>query len=194
MIPHPAREERLSPRQSHGVKALKRAVKTLGSRTIDQRTRVGKALAAYRSGLIADLGGIESLSRQELALVEEVVITSLILSSVNAWILAQKSLVSARSKMILPAVRDRNSLVNTLKGLLEALGLKRRAKELPKTLTSWLSEEPALPDQSLDGAQTTDGPSGPQHPPQTGSGTDESSVVARDAEPPAASPVLGGPV
>ena len=36
MIPNAKREERLPPRQSHGLKALKRAVSTLGNRTSDR--------------------------------------------------------------------------------------------------------------------------------------------------------------
>jgi hypothetical protein len=50
---------------------------------------------------------------------------------VNAWLLTQKSLVSKKTRGVIGAVRDRNSLVLTLKGLLESLGLKRRAKPLP---------------------------------------------------------------
>jgi hypothetical protein len=122
MIPNPRREERLSPRQSHGLKALKRAVKTLGSRTIDQRTRVGKALAIYRDDLIADLGGAENLSRQEHLLIEEVIITTLLLSSVNAWLLSQKMLINKRTRSVAAAVRDRSTLVATLRQLLVGLG------------------------------------------------------------------------
>src|SRR5437870_2990766 len=55
----------------------------------------------------------------------------LLLSSVNAWLLTQKSLVSKKTRGVIAAVRDRNSLVLALKGLLESLGLKRRAKPLP---------------------------------------------------------------
>ncbi len=59
--------------QIHGTNSLKRAVSTLGSRAIDRRTTIGKALAAWRSELLADLGGIENVSTQELALAEEAV-------------------------------------------------------------------------------------------------------------------------
>lgn len=45
-----------------GAFALKRAVRVLGSRTIDRRTRVGRALAAWSEDLARDLGGIEALS------------------------------------------------------------------------------------------------------------------------------------
>ncbi len=56
--------------------------------------------------------------------------TKLILSSLNVWMLEQPSLVSGRMRGALPVVRDRNALVTTLKGLLEALGLERRAKKV----------------------------------------------------------------
>jgi hypothetical protein len=132
-------EERLSPRQTHGTKALKRAVRTLGRRSIDRRTAVGKALAAWRSELLADLGGIEAVSTQELALVEEAVKTKLILDSVDAWLLQQPTLIRHKAKTVLPVVRDRQALVATLRGLLGDLGLKRRTKSEP-TLSEYLRQ------------------------------------------------------
>lgn len=138
------REERLSPRQSHGMNALKRAVKTLGSRAVDKRTAVGKALAAWRADLVQDLGGVENISVQQLALIEEAVTTKLILSSVNAWLLSQRTLVNRRSREVIAAVRDRNSLVTTLRGLLGDLGLERRRPEIP-TLSDYLRGREAEP-------------------------------------------------
>jgi hypothetical protein len=129
MIPGSHHEERLSPRQTHGTKALKRAIQTLGKRTLDQRTSVAKALSVWRGELIEDLGGFDALSTQELALVDAAVKTKLILDSVDAWLLAQPMLVNKRTRGVLPAVRDRNSLVTTLRGILTDLGLRRRAKE-----------------------------------------------------------------
>ena len=131
MIPDPDRETRLSPRQTHGTCTLKRAVKDLGSRAIDRRTATGRALAAWRTELLDDLGGIEAVSTQELALVEEAVKTKLILDSVDAWLLSQKTLINKRTRSVLPVVRDRQALVSTLRGLLSDLGLKRRSKALP---------------------------------------------------------------
>ena len=114
--------------RTHGANTLKRAVSTLGSRTIDRRTTVGRALAAWRNELLADLGGIEAVSTQELALVEEAVKTKLILDSVDAWLLSQRTLINKRVRGVFPAVRDRQALVSTLRGLLGDLGLKRRSK------------------------------------------------------------------
>jgi hypothetical protein len=128
--------------RTHGAHTLKRAVKELAARAIDQRTTVGKALAAWRSELLADLGGIEAVSTQELALVEEAVKTKLILDSVDAWVLTQSTLINKRAKSVLPVVRDRQALVNTLRGLLSDLGLKRRSRQEP-TLSEYLSTKMA---------------------------------------------------
>ncbi len=116
--------------QKHALPRLKQTVKALGSRAIDRRTTVGKALATWRSELLADLGGVEAVSTQELALVEEAVKTKLILDSIDAWLLTQPTLINKRTRSVLPAVRDRQALVSTLRGLLGDLGLKRRSKAM----------------------------------------------------------------
>jgi len=140
MNPSPAREERLSPRQTHGVKALKRAINTLGNRTIDQRTTVGKALAQWRTELLHDLGGQDAVSTQELALIDEAIKTKLILDSIDSWILSQKSLINKRTRSVIPVVRDRNSLVTTLRGLLGDLGLSKRSKTV-EDLTAYVKDK-----------------------------------------------------
>jgi hypothetical protein len=119
---------RLSPRQTHAYAPLKRAVKVLGTRAVDRRTRIGKALEQWRADLIADLGGFENISTQERAIIDEAVLTKLILSSINVWMLKQQSLVSNKNRGALPVVLHRNQLVTTLKVLLDSLGLKRRTK------------------------------------------------------------------
>jgi hypothetical protein len=132
----------------HGLIPLKRAVGVLGSRTIDRRTAIGKALAAWRTELLADLGGIENVTTQELALVEEAVKTKLILDSIDAWLLSQPSLINKRTRSVLPVVRDRQALVATLRGLLGDLGLGRRTRAIP-ALGEYLAQratEPLVPD------------------------------------------------
>ena len=125
--------------RTHGTHTLKRAVNELGRRTIDRRTAVGKALAGWRTELLADPGGIENVSTQELALVEEALKTKLILDSVDAWLLRQPTLINKRCRSVLPAVRDRQALVATLRGLLGDLGLKRRTRMAP-TLSEYLEQ------------------------------------------------------
>jgi hypothetical protein len=137
MKPGLPREERLSPRQSHGLKALKRAVSTLGRRTIDRRTTVGRQLAAWRADLAADLGGADQLSTQHRALLDEAVKLKLMLDSIDAWVLSQPSLVNKAKRALLPVVRDRLALVGQLQSLLRDLGLERKAREVP-TLANYI--------------------------------------------------------
>jgi hypothetical protein len=141
--PNLAREERLSPRQSHGLKVLKRAVSTLGSRTIDRRTRAGKALAAWRAELAADLGGADQLSTQQRALVDEAVKLKLLLDSIDAWLFAQPSLVDRRKRSLIPIVRERVTLVGQLQSLLRDLGLGRKARDVPDLSTYLATRQPA---------------------------------------------------
>jgi hypothetical protein len=128
-------EGRLAPRQTHGVLSLKRAIRTLGNRVVDERTKVGKALAAWRSELLRDLGGLECISTQEAALVDAAAKTKLLLDNVDSWLLSQGTLINRKHRSVIAAVRDRNAIVNTLRGLFADLGIKRRSREV-ETLDS----------------------------------------------------------
>jgi len=68
--------------------------KTHGSRAIDRRSTMGRALGR----------GTEAVSTQDLALVEEAVKTKLILDSVAACLLQQPTLINNRGRGVLPAV------------------------------------------------------------------------------------------
>ena len=116
---------------AHGLSTLKRAVRIHGNRVIDRRTSVGKALGAWRGQLITDLGGHDSLSIQEIALVDLAVRTKLILDSVDTWLLQQPSLISVRKRALLPVVRERTQLADALARYLGTLGLKRRPRPMP---------------------------------------------------------------
>lgn len=120
----------------HGTTALRKALK--GARTIDKRTRVGKALAAWRADLIRDLGGAPALSTQQLALVELAVRTKLILDSIDTWLLSQPTLINKRSRSVLPVVRERTQLADSLARTLNQLGLARVAADEPTSLASYL--------------------------------------------------------
>ena len=137
--------------QKHGLTTLKQAVKGLGGRVIDKRTTLGKALTKWRGDLIQDLGGKEAISTQREALVDLAVKSKLILDSIDAWLLTQPSLVNARKRSLLPAVRERQQLADGLARYLGQLGLERKIKELPD-LAQQLAH---LPEQ----AETTEGAS-----------------------------------
>jgi hypothetical protein len=118
---------------------LKTAVKALGSRAIDRRTAVGRALSAWRADLAADLGGADQLSIQQQALLDEAVKAKLILDSIDAWVLSQPTLVNKKRRELYPIVRERLALVGQLQSLLRDLGLQRKAREVPD-LRSYLAQ------------------------------------------------------
>ena len=105
---------------------------------IDRRTTLGKQLAAWRAELIRDLGGNPSTAQQQL--VELAVRTKLLLDSLDAWLLAQRSLVNSKTKSVLPVVKERTALANHLQGVLRDLGLERRAMPAPD-LQSYLASK-----------------------------------------------------
>ena len=120
-------EIRTSNRQTHGLGLMKRAIKTLGSRTLDRRSKVGKALSQWRADLVSDLGGHE-ISTQENAVVDLCVREKLLLDSLDTWLLEQRSLVNVRKKSVYPALIQRGQLAASLAQHLHMLGLQRRAK------------------------------------------------------------------
>jgi hypothetical protein len=84
-------------RYRHGLATLKAGVSKLGSRTIDGRYRVGRALAQWRRDLINDLGGDENISTQQRSLIELASTSKLLLGSIDAWILSQPTLFTRNS-------------------------------------------------------------------------------------------------
>jgi integrase-like protein len=119
------------PYAKHGLTSLKQAVKGLGGRVIDRRTTLGKSLAKWRADLVSDLGGKDAISTQQSAVVELAVRTKLLLDSIDAWLLTQPSLVNVGRRALLPAVRERQQLADTLAKYMTTLGLERRARRVP---------------------------------------------------------------
>lgn len=124
--------------QTHGIKKLKQAVKQLGSRAIDKRTSLGRALAQWRGLLIADLGGDSALSTQQKAIVDLCVKDKLMLDSIDAWILTQDSIINKRKKAVIAVVKDRLQLADALARHLDMLGLKRIPHEVKDELEKML--------------------------------------------------------
>ncbi len=119
---------------------MKSALKELGSRAIDRRTRVGKALAEWRSNIERDLGGPDGLSAQQHAILDLVVKTKLLLDSIDAWLLTpERPLINARKRALIPAVKERTALADALARYLGQLGLERRQTPVPR-LEDYLKE------------------------------------------------------
>jgi len=152
---------RSRPYRKHGLDRLKTAVRLLGARTLDRRTAVGKALAQWRSDLVADLGGAETVSTQKAAVIDLALKTKLLLDSIDAWLLRQPSLVDRRRRAVLPVVRERQTLADALARYMTLLGLERRAKPVP-ALGEYLAKKYGSPtgEPAKTGAQESqDGPS-----------------------------------
>jgi hypothetical protein len=126
------------PYSFHGLTALRRAVKLLGTPAIDERTEIGRALLSWRRDLIADLGGPEVITTQQLTLVDIAMRSKVLLDSVDDWLLRQPSLVSYRHKTLFPVVVQRQSIANGLAHYLSLLGLERRGPK-PVSLSEYLS-------------------------------------------------------
>jgi hypothetical protein len=106
---------------------MKRAIAKLGARAIPGNTKLGYALKAWRNELIADLGGEDNISIQQRTIVEHASTTKLMISSVDAWILSQPSLIT-RERTLIPVILQRQALVDSLTRMLTTLGLQRRHK------------------------------------------------------------------
>ncbi len=121
------------PYQRHGLVALENALRVVGDREgwLESLGEVGEALQVWRTDLVADLGGEQTISAQERAIVELVVKTYLLLESVDGWLLGQPSLVNKSRRQLFPVVLQRQQLADSLARHLQALGLKRRAKSVP---------------------------------------------------------------
>jgi hypothetical protein len=131
MTEHRASKRPKRTYSKHGLYSLKRAICGLDMGKLDRRYKVFRVLAEWRSGLIRDLGGAENLSTQQVAIVDLAARSKLLLDSVDAWLLAQPSLINARKKAVLPVLRERQQLLDSLARILGQLGLERRAKPVP---------------------------------------------------------------
>ncbi len=98
-----SRQNRRRPYRKTGVYTLKRAVQVLGSRAMPSpHTALGRALREWRESLVADLGGPDSVTTQQLALVDTAVRSKLLVDSVDAYVLGMPS------PIIDPCVSNRN--------------------------------------------------------------------------------------
>jgi len=119
----------------HGLTAPMVRVKLQGFRAIDRRTTAGREALAFRSEVIAALGGEADLSPQRRRLVELTARAALLLDHVDAWLVAQKSLINARTRSLVPVLAQRQALADHLARLLEKLGLDRVPKKVTDLTT-----------------------------------------------------------
>lgn len=121
------------PYTRHGLTAPMARVKLRGLAAIDRRTVAGRELVRWRRDLIGDLGGDAALSVQQQTLVDVVTRSRLMLEALDAWLLAQTSLVAGRGRHrgVVAVMRDRQDLADSIARVLGQLGLERVAPPVP---------------------------------------------------------------
>jgi hypothetical protein len=117
----------------------------------------------WKSALIADLGGKNQISAQQLALVEIATRTRLYIDHLDAFLMSQGSLVNAKRKAVLPVLRERQALADSLARILGQLGLERRPNKIPD-LTTYLAQRYGGRNEltSPESEQTNEGTTAPQ--------------------------------
>jgi hypothetical protein len=156
-----ARMSERRPYTRHGLHAIKAKVKVAGLAALDGRTATAQGLLEWRRDLIADLGGDAAISAQQRALIEVATRTRLYVDHLDAFLMSQRSLVNLKRKAVLPVLKERQTLADSLARILGQLGLERKARPV-KTLTEVLEEmaiekagsEPPEPQRPADDTTT----------------------------------------
>lgn len=111
--------------------AAKRAISRYGDRVLPgPDTPLGRALQEWRSSLIADLGGEDTVTTQQRAIVDAAVRTKLLLDSTDAYVLNMPSVVNKTKRALFQIVKDRQGLADALCKYMVVLGLERRARDV----------------------------------------------------------------
>ena len=127
------RKPLFGPRRTHrhGVHALKNQMQRRGIDALDGRSRESRALKLWRENVTVDLGN--DLSAQQRTLVDLAAVDVALIAAADSWIQANAGqVISKRRKSFAPLIAERTRLASHLQGVLQALGLERRA---PRTLT-----------------------------------------------------------
>jgi hypothetical protein len=112
-------------------KALSSIHRLRGDAWIESLGKTGEVLREWRGAIITDLGGEETISAQERAVVELATRTYLLLESVDRYLLGLPSLVNKRRRQLFAVVLQRQQLADALARYMGQLGLERRAKQVP---------------------------------------------------------------
>lgn len=140
------KSEQKRPYLKHGHIALSNALKTVGNQDgwVESLGDVGEALKAWKAAIIDDLGGETEVSAAELVVVELATKTHLMLSSIDRFLLEQKSLINKSKRQLFPIVTQRQTLADALAGYMRTLGLKKKSKP-PISLSDYLGNGKPTP-------------------------------------------------
>lgn len=144
---------------THGAWSLKRALNT---GRLDMRSEAGQAIKRLQIRLETDLGGADNLSTQERLIVDRVVKKALIIEALESYALSRKSIFKRNGELIGCLGRHYLSYTEALRRDLQAIGLQRRAKDVPN-LSDYLSARAAAngtepePDQDMENPRSANG-------------------------------------
>lgn len=124
---------------THGAWTLKRALDT---GRLDMRSEAGQAIKRLRTQLETDLGGADTLSTQERLLVDRIVKKALIIEALETYALSRRSIFKRNGELIGALGRHYLSYTEALRRDLLAVGLGRRAKDVPN-LSDYLNARAA---------------------------------------------------
>lgn len=96
---------------------------------------VERAAREWRQAVVADLGGAEVVPATLGALLDAATGTKILLDSLDRYVFLlaeQDGLVNRRNRRVFAVVADRMRVADGLTRQLQALGLERRAKQVPK--------------------------------------------------------------
>jgi len=77
------------------------------------------------------------------ALLDLVIRQKLMLDSVDTWILSQPSIINKRAKSVIPIVRERTAIAESLVRHMQALGLELKGAQVPNLADYLKSKERA---------------------------------------------------
>jgi hypothetical protein len=125
--------------RKHGLTRLLRS----RMRQLDGRSALSQSIAKYRAELLSSLGGADSLSAQENTLVEMCSRDWLMLQHIDAY-LFQTGIFNKKRRQAYALTVQRMQVADSLTRRLQALGLQRRAKQLP-SLSDYLATSKPTP-------------------------------------------------
>ena len=128
----------------HGLYPLKHAVTARGLAALDRRSKPYRDLIERRAQFVAELGGEDAITKQQEVVVDMIARETLFLDQLDSWLLAQDAILvgRGRKKVLLPAFRERDSLVKRIYAGLQLIGLERKAKPVP-TLADYVAAKDA---------------------------------------------------
>lgn len=140
----------------HGARAAQRALRRLTTRAVDRRTKLGRELARWQAEIISDLGGPANVSTAQRTLLEMASRSLLLLSTLDAWLLARPNgILNKRRGCLIPAAIQRQALADSLLRTLQALGLRRVPHEAP-SLSSYIASRQSPPVEPSEPSATQD--------------------------------------